>query len=331
VKQRIISIGKRRGLISTSTKDSVFSVLAFDHRQSFVKMLKPGSGVEPGYQQVVEAKLEVIRSLSPHASAVLLDPLYGASQSIASNALPAGTGLIVAVEKTGYEGRSTSRESSILPGWGVSQIKKMGADAVKLLIYYHPDGGKITEKQELLTADIIQQCEREDIALFLEAVSYSIDPDHDKNSPEFAASRPSLIRRLAERLSRLDPDVLKIEFPVDATHSQDPGLWEESCQAVTESAACPWTVLSAGVDFPVFETQVEVACQAGASGFIGGRAVWKEGISQGSSARGNWLREVACDRMEKLNAIAVALARPWTAYYPLQDYTHYQDWYASYK
>lgn len=311
-------------------KNSVFSVLAFDHRQSFVRMLEADSDAEASYQEIVTAKLEVIQALASRASAVLLDPLYGASQAIARNAMPAETGMIIAVEKTGYQGEPTARESTILSGWGVSQIKKMGADAVKLLIYYHPDGGEITEKQEELTTRIVQQCEENDIVLFLEAVSYSIDVGYDNNSPQFAASRPSLIRRLVERLSRLKPDVLKIEFPVDANHNQDTSFWHECCQAISEVSSCPWTVLSAGVDFPVFAAQVEIACQAGASGFIGGRAVWKEGIAQPPSSRKSWLGTVACDRLDKLNDITDAFARPWTDYYPLQDLDQYQDWYASY-
>jgi len=314
VKPRNLAIGKRRGLISTSTEDGVFTVLAFDHRQSFVKMVNPDINKPATYNQVVAAKLDVIETLSPIASAVLLDPLYGASQSIARDVLPAKTGLLVAVEKTGYSGKSTARISSLLPEWGVAQIKKMGADAVKLLIYYHPDGGELTKKQDNLTSQIARQCLEHDIAFFLEAVSYNIDPQYDKNSKEFADERPALITRLVKRLSALEPDVLKIEFPVDANHNQDQNFWLETCQFISEVSSCPWTVLSAGVDFPVFEQQVTVACQAGASGFIGGRAIWKEGIPLQTAKRINWLENVAQNRLNKLNIIAEKYARPWDWY-----------------
>jgi len=330
VKPRNLAIGKRRGLISTSTEDGVFTVLAFDHRQSFVKMVNPDINKPATYNQVVAAKLDVIETLSPIASAVLLDPLYGASQSIARDVLPAKTGLLVAVEKTGYSGKSTARISSLLPEWGVAQIKKMGADAVKLLIYYHPDGGELTKKQDNLTSQIARQCLEHDIAFFLEAVSYNIDPQYDKNSKEFADERPALITRLVKRLSALEPDVLKIEFPVDANHNQDQNFWLETCQFISEVSSCPWTVLSAGVDFPVFEQQVTVACQAGASGFIGGRAIWKEGIPLQTAKRINWLENVAQNRLNKLNIIAEKYARPWTDYYPCQELDQYQDWYTRY-
>jgi tagatose 1,6-diphosphate aldolase len=331
VKPRNLAIGKRRGLISTSTEDGVFTVLAFDHRQSFVKMVNPDINKPATYNQVVAAKLDVIEILSPIASAVLLDPLYGASQSIARDVLPAKTGLLVAVEKTGYSGKSTARISSLLPDWGVAQIKKMGADAVKLLIYYHPDGGELTKKQENLTSQIARQCLEHDIAFFLEAVSFSIDPKHDKNSKEFSDERPFLITRLVKRLSALEPDVLKIEFPVDANHNQDQNFWLETCRSISEVSSCPWTVLSAGVDFPVFEQQVTVACQAGASGFIGGRAIWKEGIPLQPHKRKKWLGNVARKRMNQLHRIAEEYAKPWTDYYPRQEIDQFQQWYSDYK
>ena len=330
MKSKDLSIGKRRGLTSTSTEQNIFTILAFDHRQSFVKMVSPDEKEPASYHEVTSAKLDVIKTLAPEASGVLLDPLYGAFQAIARNDLPAKTGLLVAVEKTGYSGKSTARSSALLPDWGVSQIKKMGADAVKLLIYYHPEGGELTEKQDQLTALVAQQCRYHDIAFFLEAVSYSIDPDQNKSSIEFANQRPSLIARLVKRLSALEPDILKIEFPVDANHQPDQALWREACQAVSEVSTCPWTVLSAGVDFEVFASQVKIACQAGASGFIGGRAVWKEGIPLQSAERVKWLRDVAQKRLVKLTELAEKYARPWTDFYPSQELDQYQDWYKKY-
>jgi len=330
VAQRNLSIGKRRGLSSTSTEGGVFTVLAFDHRQSFVKMINPDINKPATYNQVVAAKLDVIESLSPTASAVLLDPLYGASQSIASDVLPSKTGLMVAVEKTGYSGDSTARVSTLLPDWGIAQIKKMGADAVKLLVYYHPDGGELTEKQEELISRVTKQCVEHDISFFLEVVSYSIDLEHDKNSKPFADERPSLITRLAERLSALKPDVLKIEFPIDANLYPEQNSWREACQSISDASSCPWTILSAGVDFQVFKQQVFVACQAGASGFIGGRAIWKEGIPMQSHDRKNWLEDVAKTRMNQLNNIAEEFAKPWTDYYPSPEIDQFQDWYSKY-
>ncbi len=330
MEHRILSVGKRRGLSSTSDERGVFNILAFDHRQSFVRMVN-SSLVENGiYETAASIKLEVIQELSHAASAVLTDPLYGAAQALAGDALPAKTGLLVAVEKSGYYGKSTARTTQILEGWGVEKIKRMGADAVKLLIYYHPEGGDLTNQQEDLIKQVVEQCRNFDIAFFLEPVTYSLDSKSNKKSEQFAESRPDLIARTAERLSALEPDVLKLEFPVDANINTKQEFWLDACSAVTEASTCPWTVLSAGVAFEIFIDQVEVACEAGASGFIGGRAIWKEGIRMHRAQRKEWLKTTAWDRLQKLKRISYEKATPWRNYYPAEGVGPYQNWYKNY-
>jgi tagatose 1,6-diphosphate aldolase len=326
-----LTIGKIRGLSATSTPEGVFTILAFDHRQSFVKMLPAEGGETVSYEQVVAAKSAVVRSLAPHASGVLLDPLYSAAQTIANRALPGQVGLLVAVEETGYTGNAAARANTTLAGWSVAKIKRMGADAVKLLLYYHPDAGSLAEQQEALAADVIAACRRADIALFLEAVSYSVDPSVDKSSAAFAAARPALIADIAGRLGRLGPDVLKLEFPVDPAHEGDQAGWARACEAVSAASPCPWALLSAGVGFELFARQVEVACRSGASGYIAGRAVWKEGVALPARERDAWLGEVAARRLDALVEIATKYARPWTDFHPNLETAAGEGWYAAYR
>ncbi len=325
-----LTIGKIHGLTGTTTPNEAFAILAFDHRQSFVKMLNPEAPQNVPYQEVVAVKSTIVQVLAPYASAVLLDPVYSAAQTIANGSLPGTTGLLVAVEETGYSGTSTERVSELLSGWSVDKIKRMGADAVKLLIYYHPEGGKLTEQQERFTSQVIAACRKADIALFLEPLSYSIDPEVDKESPAFAAQRPDIITEIARRLGNLGPDALKLEFPVDSNLEPDEAKWAEACEAVSIASPCPWAVLSAGVDFDTFARQVEVACKSGASGFIGGRAVWKEGISMPEGERESWLKEIAAARLARLTEIANQYARPWRAYYPDLAKAAPEGWYTSY-
>ncbi len=327
---RKLTIGKRRGLVSTSTPEGLFTILAFDHRQSFEKMLGATPTKPIPYREIVGAKLDVISRLANQASAILLDPLYGAPQAIANDVLPAQTGLLVAVEETGYSGKPSARTSSVLPDWGVEKIKKMGADAVKLLIYYHPDAGPVAEGQELLIRDIVQECHLHDIALFLEVVSYSINPSVEKASEAFAKLKPELITRTAEKLSSLKADVLKLEFPVDVLHDKNKDHWHAACQAITRAAKCPWAVLSAGVDFSTFTKQVHIACLAGASGYIAGRSVWQEGISMKPDDRKKWLMDDATKRLIELQQIALEHGQPWQVYYPRDTDHSYQNWYLEY-
>ncbi len=328
--KQILTIGKRRGLASTSTAEGLFTILAFDHRQSFEKMLGATPTTPIPHSEIVGAKLDVISQLADQASAILLDPLYGAPQAIANDALPAQTGLLVAVEETGYSGESSARTSSILPDWGVEKIKRMGSDAVKLLIYYHPDASAVTEGQEFLIKEIVQACRLHDIVLFLEVVSYSINPSIEKASEAYAKLKPELITRIATKLSSLEPDVLKLEFPVDVQHDKNEDHWYAACEAITKAAKCPWTLLSAGVDFSAFTKQVRIACMAGASGYIAGRTVWQEGISMNPADRKKWLKLVATTRLNELQQIAIEHGRPWQVYYPRDKDHSLQNWYLEY-
>ena len=325
-----LNIGKIRGLAATSSEAGAFTILAFDHRQSFVKMLNPAAPEKVPYGDVVAAKTDVVHALAPHASAVLLDPIYSAAQTISNRALPGKTGLLVAIEETGYTGKSTARVSTILPSWSVAKIKLMRADAVKLLLYYHPHSGELAKRQEQLALEVIEACRETDILLFLEPISYSIDPGVNKKSSEFAEERPQLITEIARRLGALGPDVLKLEFPVDSNFHTDEALWMKACELVSQASPCPWAVLSAGVSFEMFVQQVEVACCSGASGYIAGRAVWKEGIPMPASERMKWLKRVAVNRLETLAEIAGNFARPWTDFYAPLDTSAFDGWYSSY-
>jgi tagatose 1,6-diphosphate aldolase len=323
------SVGKIRALSATSTRSHVFTILAFDHRGSFIKMLEKNS-TQVEFGDIIRAKSKIIQALSPHASAVLLDPLYSASQSIMNQSLPGDVGLLVALEESGYSGEPTERMTVLLDGWSVAKIKKMGANAVKILIYYHPDGGKITEELDQLVMAVIQDCQKSDIPLFLEPVTYSINPLIKKDSEQFAANRQNLVIRTAHRLGTIGPDILKMEFPVDSNRDKDIKNWEAACAALTEAAPRPWALLSAGVDYELFKKQVEVACRHGASGYIAGRAVWKEAVGMPNKEQEDWLKSVGVTRLDELSEIAHRYARPWTEYYPDMENVISEGWYKTY-
>jgi tagatose 1,6-diphosphate aldolase len=325
-----ITPGKIRGLTSTSSLKGIFNILALDHRQSFVKMLRPNSPNTVSYSDVVEAKSTIVRNLAPHASAVLLDPIFSAAQLTANGALPGKTGLLVAIEETGYIGIDTARLSNLLPSWSVEKSKRMGAQAVKLLIYYHPDAGKITQEQESLIRKVIEDCRQFDMVLFLESLCYSLDSNTPKNSTSFAISRPRLITETARRLSRLGPDVLKLEFPVDANFDQSEANWIKACEAISEESSCPWTVLSGGVSYDTFLKQVVIACRGGASGTIAGRAVWQEGITLPIEQQETWLRETGVQRLEKLAEIGEKYGRSWQTFFPDLKKSVPEGWYTNY-
>lgn len=319
-----LSIGKWRGLAQCSTEQGVFANLALDHRDSLRRALQPDDPENVPFSVMVDFKRELVSAISPESSAVLLDPEIGVAPSIYANALPGKVGLLVALEATGYEGKKSARRSEILLGWDVAKIKRIGASGVKLLVYYHPDAST-AEAQEILVAEVAEACARFDLPLFLEPLSYEIDPEGQRVSTE---SKEAIVLETARRLSVLGVDVLKAEFPVDVTAEEDETVWFEACSSLTEASCAPWVLLSAAVDFEIFVRQVQVACRAGASGVLVGRAVWKEAAGMDGEERRNFLQSVAADRMRCLAEICNNAARPWWEVYRPAEL--FEDWYRSY-
>ena len=78
----------------------------------------------------------------------------------------------------------------------------------------------------------------------------------------------------ARTFSQMGIDVLKTPFPLDVAHEPDEAVWRAALAELNEACRVPWALLSAGVDYPTFRRQAELACEAGASGVIAGRAIW---------------------------------------------------------
>ena len=92
--------GKLAGMKAVSDSRGVIAAAAMDQRGSLQKALAKEKGGEVGDAMMEEFKTLVTEVLTPHASAILLDPEWGipASKKRAKNA-----GLLMAYEKTGYD------------------------------------------------------------------------------------------------------------------------------------------------------------------------------------------------------------------------------------
>jgi tagatose 1,6-diphosphate aldolase len=301
-----LTIGKLRGLQQIASPDGIFTMCAMDHRGS----LRQLAG-ELSYDEMVERKLELCSNLAPHASAVLLDPAFGAAQCIARGVLPKSTGLVVSIEASGYGGGSESRLTELLDGWDVGKIKRMGASAAKLLVYYRPDLIELANKLMDMVKAIGLECEKYDLPFVVEPLSYPIG-EEVRNPAHFAKVKEQLVLKTAGNISNLPIDVLKSEFPADLRYEKDKAKLADLCRQLDAASPVPWVVLSAAVDFETFCQQVEIACQGGASGFLAGRAIWQEAMHPGKAKeRTEFLATVGADRLKKLNEIAAKYATPW--------------------
>ena len=160
----------------------------------------------------------------------------------------------------------------------------------------------------------------------LELVSYALEGT--TKSAAFAQQKPDLvIRSVAEFI---DPsykvDILKLEFPADlkyTTEYQNASFYagesayelaevKEACQKLDETSTLPWVILSAGVDIEEFIENVNLATDAGASGFLCGRAIWKEAVNYypDTDAVKKFLENEATTNFKNANA-AAENALPW--------------------
>ncbi len=306
-----LTIGKMRGLQQIANPDGILTMCAMDHRGSLRSMIDEESPGEVDYSEMVERKLELCSSLAEYASAVLLDPIFGAAQCISRGVLPKSTGLLVSVEASGYSGQKEHRLTELLSDWSVEKIKRMGASAVKILVYYRPDLKQLASQQLDTVNMVARECMKYDLPFLVEPKSYPVGSEI--NSPqEFADLREQLVIETAQDITALPIDVLKAEFPADLHYKKDKSELIEICRRLDASSQVPWVILSAGVDFELFCRQVEIACQAGASGFLGGRAIWQEAMYiDNLRERVQYLSTVGADRLKRLTEISSKYAVPW--------------------
>lgn len=319
--------GRIRGLSATSNAKGILTILAIDHRDSMRAVLAPD---EPGLlpaSSLTGAKLWLLRELGSEATAVMLDPEYSAAQAIAARTLPGNVGFLTALEAQGYLGDPKTRQTSLLDGWSVNKAKRLGASGVKLLVLYRPDS-KAADSQDRMISSVVADCRRNDIPLFLEPLAYGTDADAMPGTEAFARQRRSIVIETVRRLTALEPDILKVQFPVDTSFESSRDEWADACAELDATATVPWALLSGGDSFELFHEQVEVSAKAGASGFMVGRALWQEAIVAHPEQRAELVESVLKPRFAALTETADAYGADWAAKHDLPDPD--QNWYLTY-
>lgn len=318
-------IGKYRHLSRCSTEAGHFVILAIDHRANLLEALNRAAPQPLDSAGFSAFKTRVTAVLAPETSAVLTDPAYGIGAGIAARAISGHIGLIGPVEVTDYEKHPSQRTVQWIPGWSVGKIKRIGGDGVKLLLPYHPEADNVDEKRDGVRK-IVESCARWDIPFFLEPIAYSLDPARSLTNAELL----QITVEMAREFAAMGADVLKLQFPVDPAQSRDESEWRSACAAVTEACgAVPWALLSAGVDFETFALQAQIACQAGASGVIVGRAIWSEAVTLQGEARDAFVTTTARERIRRLASICAQNATPWYDRIAAPDVA--LDWFENYE
>ena len=313
--------GKLRGLQRISNPNGTLTMLALDQNSSMIDMahkaLKAqGQEREPTYQEIVEAKLDMMRGMAPAASGVLIDAYYGAWSAIASGSIPPEKGLLIRVEKSGSpKNKVGAPMAEYEPGWSVEKIKLLGADAVKLLAPFEPGEPESAEHQFAIIQEVHEACRRFDLLFLLEPVAFPFGSEK-KTDKAYLDRKAETVIESARHLSHFC-DVYKAEFPGTLGHESDDQL-RDNLSALSEASERPWVLLSAGVDYPDYFKQVEMAMESGASGVLGGRAFWKEYFLQdGPAARTKFAATEGRKRVADVDKVVREHASPWFAKYGL--------------
>jgi tagatose 1,6-diphosphate aldolase len=324
-----LSEGKVRHMTALSNKDGVIAAAAMDQRGSLQKAIASAKGTAADQvtpEMMTEFKTAVTKVLTPHASAILLDPEFGipAAKARSSNA-----GLLLAYEESGYDNTKQGRLPDLLPHVSAKRIKDWGANAVKILLYYSPfDDPQVNDIKHAFIERIGAECETNQIPFFLEFVGY--DPKGgDEKGLEFAKQKPKVVMGAMEEFSKpqYGVDVLKVEVPINANFVEGSSVYkgqkaytrEEALdlfRRAAEIAKKPFIYLSAGVGNAQFVESLNMAAEAGTdySGVLCGRATWKDGIpvyaTKGAKALEDWLSSEGVKNIEAVNA-AIKPAKSW--------------------
>jgi sulfofructosephosphate aldolase len=293
-----------RSLADIATPDGIFSIIAMDQRNTLRRMFS-AIGIDATDDDLVAAKADVARALTPLASGILFDPTYGVPATAGTGALAETCGLLVASEpaergRLGVE-PITRRDPALDSHWVLSQ----GGDANKFFAQLRADRPAPAACEPDLVAqclqavgEVVADCRDVGIPSVIENLVYPFEGE------DFSGSRrEDAIIEAARALNEIDCDLLKLEYPGSP----------EGCRRLAEVLDRPWAVLSAGVPFDDFTKVLRIAFdEGGASGFIAGRSVWREALSLTDNERQRFLTDVARPRLERLVAVATERARPYT-------------------
>jgi tagatose 1,6-diphosphate aldolase len=314
---------------AVSNARGVIAAAAMDQRGSLQKALAKERGGAVGDREMEEFKILVTEVLTPHASAILLDPEWGLP---ASKRRAKGAGLLMAYEKTGYDKTGPGRLPDLLDEWSVRRIKEAGADCVKILLYYTPDDPKaVNDRKHAWVERIGDECRANDIPFFLEFVGY--EEGADEKGPEFARKKPAVVAGSMREFTkdRYGVDVMKVEVPINMKYVEGTKSFDgtkvysrqdakDLFRKAADAATRPFIYLSAGVSNAEFTESLELAAESGVrfSGVLCGRATWKDGIpvyaKQGADAFRAWLQNEGVKNIANVND-HLKPARPWFEFY----------------
>ncbi len=323
-----LSPGKLWGLRRLADADGRFKMLAVDQRPPIKNLVAERRGVQTApYDDVCAVKAMLADELASMCSAVLLDPHYAYPAAI--QCVSPAQGLVLTLEDSLFAEDEGGRRSKSIDDWSVDKIKRAGGDAVKLLAWYRPDASAaVREHQQEYVAGVGDACRKFDIPFVFELLVYPLlgSTDHTTDYVEHPGKRAEDVLESVAAFAgpEYGIDLFKLESPWPAAHVPDLDSVDVD-DAVIERVSShfrelgrladrPWVMLSAGATKEQFRRVLRFAYDAGASGYLAGRAIWWDAFQQFPDwdAMRIELAKDAVPYVESLNRLTDACAVPWT-------------------
>lgn len=318
-------IGKVRSLRRSTTADGFFTLCAIDHLSDF-QILIDDDPSKVTFEQTVAGKHRVIAGLRDSVSGFLVDPQYSYAQSVLSDAIGSGIGVMLSLEDDGYLGDATERATRMRESWSVRQAKLAGGDVAKLLWFYRPESSYAEQQRDLVT-QLAKDAAEWAMPLVVEPIWHPLAGE-DPTSTEWKQARIDGIVESGKLAVELGADVLKTEFPGYLGEGGDVKRAEDALAELDASIDVPWVILSAGVGFSEFTDQVELSSKAGSSGWLAGRSIWREAGTATTDEAWNIGLELARTRLQDLTNITRTYARPYRPSLPATEVA--SGWYETY-
>lgn len=311
-----ISQEKLENLKQLVNEDGAIAALAIDQRGSMEKMMGKANPDLNNVEGIGAYKELVSKELTPYASSILLDPIYG-EKGIAAKANNAG--LILSYEQTGYDEYDEGRLPRLIDFMSVLRAKEMGANAIKTLLYYDcDDDEKTNDIKRAWVERVGYECEGLGLPHFLEIITYDRSMDSEKGE-EYAKVRPNKVNTAMKEFSdpRYKVDVLKVETPtnmnfVEGIGKENPVYTRDEAikyfKEQSESTNLPFIFLSGGVSAEIFQETLRLAKEADSNfnGVLCGRATWKDSVDifgKDQDEAKKWLESIGKENIEKLNEV----------------------------
>ena len=269
----IVAAGRWRRLRRLAGPDGVIAGIALDHRDSLRTLLEREGLGERTAAEIADLKAILVRALAPSATALMLDAELGRT-ALEDGGVPPTVGLIMPLEAQGYEVAGDRRLTTLLDDFSPLDAARAGADTCKLLVPYRVDDAEAADHQDAVVAATVAACHEVGLPLVVEPVVHRLSTETED---DHVAAYPDLVVRAVARLRPLGADLLKLPFPVRDPRATDEATARAACRALGDACGeTPWVLLggSGATDVDALVHQIRLAGEAGASGFLAGRAIW---------------------------------------------------------